>query len=282
MPNLLVTTDWLADHINDANLHLIDIRGHVLPASAPKPHYFNHRADYDHSHLPGAVFIDWVLAITDPADPRHAQIAPPERFGAAMREAGIDAGTQVIAYDDAQGMFAARLWWALNYYGHRQIAVLDGGWQKWIAEGRATTAAIPDLTPGNFTAQPQPDWIRSANQVADRQPGESVLIDARTPAEFAGQASRAARSGHIPGAVNQSRGSLVSADGTLRPPTELRTHFAQIGVDASTSEAVFYCNGGVSASFGLLALRAAGLTVPSAVYDGSWKEWGSDATRPIA
>jgi thiosulfate/3-mercaptopyruvate sulfurtransferase len=138
--NLLVTTGWLQDHLTDPNLRIVDIRGHVIPASEPLPHYFNHLDDYNKSHIPGAVFVDWVHEITDPADPRHAQIAPPERFSAAMSRAGIGSATFVVTYDDASGMFAARLWWALNYYGHHNVAVLDGGWNKWIAESRPTTA----------------------------------------------------------------------------------------------------------------------------------------------
>src|SRR5690242_9026350 len=114
--NVLVSTEWLQAHLNDANLRIVDIRGHVLPASQPTPHYFNHAEDYVKSHIPGAVFIDWVKEITDPNDPRHAQIAQPERYSEAMRRAGIGDETFVVAYDDAAGMFAARLWWSLNYY----------------------------------------------------------------------------------------------------------------------------------------------------------------------
>src|SRR5215213_6165866 len=127
LTNPLVTTEWLQDHLSDPHLRIVDIRGHVLPANQPTPHYFNHRSDHDLSHIPGAIFIDWVKEITDPADPRHAQIAKPERYAEVMSRAGIDENTFVVAYDDASGMFAARLWWSLNYYGHTQVAVLDGG-----------------------------------------------------------------------------------------------------------------------------------------------------------
>lgn len=182
MPELLVTTDWLADHLNEAQVRVIDIRGHVLPASAPKPHYFNHRADYDVSHLPGAVFIDWVLEITDPVDPRHAQIAPPDRFAAVMRQAGISGDTQVIAYDDAQGMFAARLWWALNYYGHSRVAILDGGWQKWLTEEARDHRCDSGYHTGEF--------YRAATAGLDSQRGTGR----RSPA---GRADRRAYAGRI-------------------------------------------------------------------------------------
>jgi thiosulfate/3-mercaptopyruvate sulfurtransferase len=277
----LVSTAWLAEHLADANLRVVDIRGHVLPATEPPPHYFNHYADYLVSHIPNAVFIDWVHEITDPADPRHAQIAPPERFAAAMSRAGIGDDTFVVTYDDAGGMFAARLWWALNYYGHSQVAVLDGGWQKWIAEGRPVSAEIPNVTPQIFTPRPDPAWYRDSKQVLGALNTPIRLVDMRSPEEFRGEASRAMRKGHIPSAVNQPRRELLGEDGALLPPEALREKFAALGVTDETEEVIFYCNAGVSASFGLLALRAAGIRARAAVYDGSWKDWGNDPEKPI-
>lgn len=275
----LVSTAWLAEHLADRHLRIIDIRGHVIPASEPPPHYFNHQADYEQSHIPGALFVDWVHEITDPDSVKHAQIAKPERYAAVMRRLGIDDQTFVVVYDDAQGMFAARLWWSLNYYGHEQVAILDGGWVKWLAEGRPTSADIPQVTPTHFTARPNPNWKRSAEQVLEKLNSDTQLIDVRSPQEFAGQSARARRKGHIPGAVNLPRPQLVAADQTLLPPDQLRAQFAAVGVDENTPEIITYCNGGVSASYGLLALKVAGLD--GAVYDGSWKEWGNDDSTPI-
>ena len=126
--NLLVTTQWLHEHLDDPHLRVVDIRGHVIPASEPPPHYFNHHDAYLQAHIPGAVFVDWVHEITDPDDPRHAPIAKPDRYQSVARRIGITPETFVVAYDDANGMFAARLWWSLRYYGHDHVAVLDGGW----------------------------------------------------------------------------------------------------------------------------------------------------------
>lgn len=279
---LIVSTEWLAAHRSDPKLRIIDIRGHVLPASEPPPHYFNHRADYEQAHIPGAAFVDWVHEITDPADPRHAKIAPPERFAEAMRRAGISADSLVIPYDDANGMFAARLWWALNYYGHESVAVLDGGWTKWIAEGRAVETSLPTIPSGDFSARPQPDWFRDAAAVQAALGTATKLVDMRGAAEFKGESSRAVRMGHIPGAVNQPRADLVGPDGALLPPEQLRAKFEALGVTDDAPEVIFYCNAGVSASFGLLALRAAGITAQAAMYDGSWKDWGNDPSKPIA
>jgi thiosulfate/3-mercaptopyruvate sulfurtransferase len=277
--HLLVTTGWLADHLGDANLRIIDIRGHVLPPTEPLPHYHNHHEDYLKSHIPGAAFVDWVHEITDPADPRHARIAPPARFAEAMQRAGVDDDSFVVAYDDAQNLFSARLWWALNYHGHDQVAVLDGGWPKWVSEGRPVTSEITPPPPATFTPRPQAEWIRTAEDVASCDDG-TVLLDLRSPAEFIGQASRAKRAGHIPGALNWPRNTLNAPDGTLLPADELRERLAELGLNDDEQPVITYCNAGVSASMGLLALRVAGFH-NSANYDGSWKDWGNDERRPI-
>jgi thiosulfate/3-mercaptopyruvate sulfurtransferase len=279
--NTLVSTQWLHDHLGDADLRIVDIRGHVIPATEPPPHYFNHQADYLTSHIPGAVFIDWVQEITDPADPRHAQIAPPERYAAAMSRAGIDARSLVVAYDDAAGMFAARLWWTLQYYGHERVAVLDGGWKKWLAEGRPVSAEQPVIQPATFIPRPNQSIYRDGDQVMAALKTTTALLDVRSPAEFNGESSRAVRKGHIPGAQNQTRHNLYNpVDETILAPEELRLKFASSGVTEATPEVIVYCNAGVSASYGLLALRVAGIT-SGAVYDGSWKDWGNDPRRPI-
>lgn len=277
--NLLVSTQWLADHLDDPALRVVDIRGHVRPASEPLPHYFNHYDDYVKAHIPGAVFIDWVHEITDPADPHHARIAPPERYAAAMSRAGIGPDTFVVTYDDASSMFAARLWWSLNYYGHTRVAVLDGGWEKWTVENRPTTAVVPHIAPTQFIPRPNPAIFRSGAEVQAALGTETVVLDVRSVEEYRGHTTRARRGGHIPGALNKPRLEMVAPDGTLLPPDVLRADFAALGLTPETP-VITYCNAGVSASFGFLALRAAGFT-HTAVYDGSWKDWGNDEARPI-
>jgi thiosulfate/3-mercaptopyruvate sulfurtransferase len=279
-PSPLVSTDWLAAHLDDPHVRIVDIRGHVLPATEPPPHYFNHHADYVQAHIPGAVFVDWVHEITDPADPRHAQIAPPDRYTAVMRRLGVHDDTLVVAYDDAGGMFAARLWWSLHYYGHMRAVVLDGGWQQWTKEKRWTTAIEPKHPPGSFTAHPQADLRVTAEEVQAHL-GDWQLLDMRSKEEFEGQASRAKRFGHIPGALSLPRRTLLAADGLMLSPDQLRAQFSGLGVHTGGDRVVFYCNAGVSASFGLLALRAAGYE-GGHVYDGSWKDWGSRDDTPIA
>ncbi len=281
MTSPLVTTDWLAAHLNEPNLRIVDIRGHVENASQPPPHYFAHRDDYDQSHLPGAVFVDWTQDIVEPGS-KSQDVASPERYAAFMSQIGIDDKTFVVTYDDCQGMFAARLWWTLRYYGHTQVAVLDGGWDKWIAEGRSVTAEVPQISPVQFTARPNPALRATAADISRLMQTDVSLIDMRSPEEFAGQASRASRMGHIPGALNLPRKMLVNAqDGTLLPPERLAETFAAAGIDLGSGQPVVtYCNAGVSASFGYLALAALGID-HAAMYDGSWKDWGNDVSLPI-
>ncbi len=278
-PYPVVSTAWLEQHLGTDDLRIVDIRGHVLPASQPPPHYFNHYDDYVQSHIPGATFIDWVHEITDPADPRHAQIAPAERYQAVMRRCGISPDTWVVAYDDSRGMFAARLWWSLHYYGHARAVVLDGGWERWSAEARPQTRDIPVFPPGTFVAQPQPELRRTADQV-EANLGRQHLFDMRSAEEFRGKSSRARRAGHIPTAISLPRSELTDAEGKMLPAAHLREKFAALGYSDETEPVVFYCNAGVSASYGLLALRAAGFQ-SGAVYDGSWKDWGNDDSKPI-
>lgn len=274
----LVTTAWLDQQTGQHKPRIIDIRGRVLPATEPHPHYISHRDAYMQSHLPGAVFVDWVIDITVDG-PHKMQIAPPEKFAALMGKLGVGDKTEVVIYDDADGMLAARLWWALNYYGHTQVAVLEGGWNKWVAENRPTTADIPYIAPAQFTAKPNDEIRRTADQVQAVLNTSTRLIDVRTEGEFEGKASRAKRFGHIPGAINLPRSALLTPDGAPLPAGVLGDKLAGMGITPD-DEVVLYCNGGVSASFGLLALKTAGFN-NAAVYDGSWKDWGNDDSRPI-
>lgn len=275
--NLIVSTEWLAEHLHDSNLRIIDIRGHVLPASEPLPHYFAHHTEYLDSHIPGAVFVNWTTDIVQPGS-LSQDIAGPEQFAALMERLGIGSDTLVIAYDDAAGMFAARMWWALRYYGHLRAAVLDGGWQKWVAEGRPVTNLIPSPLPAQFVPQVRLDEFATAGTILERQ-AETVLLDVRTVDEYEGRISRVPRAGHIPGAVNLPRSELVTQAGTLPSAAALRQIFAAAGISLDAPEHIVYCNAGVSASYGMLALMIAGARNVR-VYDGSWKDWGRNLDLP--
>lgn len=268
--NLLVSTWWLAEHLDDDNLVIVDIRGHVLPASEPPPHYFSHRDEYELAHIPNAVFIDWTTDIVEPNSSTY-DIANPERYAQLMSNLGISNDSSVIVYDDASGMFAARFWWTLNYYGHTNVAVLDGGWQKWVKEGHPTTNASPDIQKTNFIATPDKNILATRVDIERDKPS---LIDVRSPEEFNGISSRAKHKGHIPNAVNLPRKTFLNDDGTLKSSDNLREMLSQLNISQNSDDVVVYCNSGVSASYGLLALRVAGIET-GRVYDSSWKEWGN-------
>lgn len=274
--NFLVTTDWLAEHLEDSNLKIVDIRGKVLHAHEAPPHYFSHRAHYEESHLPNAVFVDWTTDIVEPNSATF-DIANPERYAQLMSDLGIGDDSFVVVYDDAEGMFAARFWWTMFYYRHENVAVLDGGWQKWLKEEHPITAEMPQIKKATFTPNANPA-LRAT--VADIEQARILLVDTRSVAEFKGESSRAARKGHIPNAINMPRSSFVSSEGTMKSSEELRKMFASAGIKEKNSPITIYCNSGVSASYGLLALHVAGIK-NGRVYDSSWMEWGNDDSKPI-
>jgi thiosulfate/3-mercaptopyruvate sulfurtransferase len=280
------STEWLAAHLGEPALRVVDVRGKVLPPGS-KPRYLAKRADYEAAHIPGAVFVDWTRDIIDPDDPVPMQVAQPGPFAAKMAELGIADGTTVVAYDDYDHMFAGRFAWVLRYYGHDAVRVLDGGWSRWLAEGRPTSApGVQSVVPsgGVFNARPRPELRRTAREVQGvLGKGDVVLIDARPPEQYEGAVTAATRAGHIPGALNVPYARLVDGTtGRFLPPGELARVFREAGVDvdALPREVIVYCNGGVSCTVPLNALRMLGRD-DVAVYDGSWNEWGNDATLPI-
>ena len=281
MDSAFVSCDWLKAHLDDPLLRIIDLRGRVLPAAAPPPHYFTERGAYDAAHIPNAVFVDWQVDIVEPGSPSN-DLASAARFAELMGRLGVDAETRVVIYDNAASMFAARLLWGLRYYGHERVAVLDGGWDKWLAEGGPTEARQPQVERRTFVPKVNRRLKADADEILAALDGGGVqLIDVRSPGEFAGDASRAKYGGHIPSAVNLPRKTMVAADMTVKGAADLREHFAGLGIRLDAPETVIYCNSGVSACFGLLALEVAG-GANLRIYDGSWKEWGNDAGKPIA
>lgn len=276
-PTTLVSTGWLARHLKDPDLRIIDGSWYMPDMKR------NARAEYDAAHIPNARFVD----IDDLSDNRSdlPHMAPPvEKFMSRMRTLGIGDGHQVVVYDGAGLFSAARIWWMFRLMGKRDVAVLDGGFPKWQAEGRPVEDLPPVIRDRHMTVQYQNQMTRDVTQVARATKlGSHTILDARAAERFRGDVAEprpGLRSGHIPGARNVPFATLLNPDGTMKNATALRTVFDAAGADLSRP-VITSCGSGVTAAIINLALERIGKS-DHAVYDGSWSEWGSYPDMPVA
>ncbi|WP_146673620.1 3-mercaptopyruvate sulfurtransferase [Thioclava sp. F36-6] len=268
-PKTLVSTDWLAAHLKDPDLRILDASW-FLPQMERDA-----KATYDAKHIPGARFFD----IDDIADNRSDlphMAPPPEKFISRMRAMGVGDGHQVVIYDQHSVFSAPRVWWTFRLMGKTDVAVLDGGLPKWEAEGRPLEDMPPMVRDRHMTVQRHPGLVKDVTQVAHASKlGDHEIIDARPNERFLGNGTEprpGLRSGHIPGSRNLPFGELLTPEGTFKSPEEIKALFEAAGVDLS-KPAITTCGSGVSAAILSLALELIGKSDWS-LYDGSWSEWG--------
>jgi thiosulfate/3-mercaptopyruvate sulfurtransferase len=268
-PKTLVSTDWLAQHLKDPDLRILDASWYLPNAGRDA------KAEYAAAHIPGARFFD-IDEITDQRSTMPHMAPPPEKFISRLRAMGVGDGHQVVVYDGSGLFSAARVWWTFRLMGKTDIAVLDGGLPKWIAEGHPTEDMPPVIKDRHITVSRQSQLVKDVTQVAhSAKLGEAVIVDARARARFEGSAPEprpGLRSGHIPGARNLPYTELLAGDGTMKPLPALKAAFEAAGVDLSRP-IITSCGSGVTAAILSLALERLGHRNHS-LYDGSWAEWG--------
>ena len=268
----LVTTAWLADHLDDPSVRVVDCRWYLKPFDAR-----DGLAEYTAGHVPGAVYLAWDRDIADPERGTLNMLAGPERYAEVLGRLGIGDDTFVVTYDDHHVPVAARVWWTLQVYGHKRAAVLDGGITAWRDEGRAVEHGPPPAPaepPALFTPRLRPDLYATKEQVvAALRDGSARLVDARMDVAYA------AASGHIPGSVRVTGlGFLGDGEHWLSGQAS-RARIEEAG-GAPAEQTILYCGGGVAATGAFLGWRLAGLDRGVSVYDGSWGEWEQDPETP--
>jgi thiosulfate/3-mercaptopyruvate sulfurtransferase len=262
---LLVDVRWLSQH---PEVRVCDLRWSVAGPPA--------REKYQHSHIPGAVFVDLDKDLAQPGGPGRHPFPSEQAFAGTLSRLGIGPDTHVVVYDDGNGSIAARLWFMLRVHGHQRASVLDGGFKAWVEAGLPVSREEPRIEPAPLRAlKLDRSRIVARAQVAER--GGAVLIDARAPERYRGESEPIdKRAGHIPGAVNMPFARNLDARGRFRPPAELRALYEKLGPDVIAS-----CGSGVTACHDVFAMELAGLP-PARLYVGSWSDWSSDPSRPIA
>ena len=272
----LVETDWLAEHLDAPDIIVLDASFH-LPGSGRDA-----AREFGEAHIPGALFFD-IEDISDHASSLPHMLPAPEKFSSRVRKMGVGDGMRVVVYDKTNMSGAARAWWMFRVMGFRDVAVLNGGFGKWKAEGRAVmTGGARRRTERHFTARMNSGLVRDLDDVMRLlKTGAMQIVDARAAGRFAGtdpEPRQVPRLGHIPGSKNVPFAGLLNQDGTMRAPDDIKAIFAASGVDAA-KPVVASCGSGVTACVIALALATTG-NETTAVYDGSWAEW-SEADTPV-
>jgi thiosulfate/3-mercaptopyruvate sulfurtransferase len=271
----LVSTQWLADHLGEAGLVVLDASAH-LPDAQRDP-----RAEFETAHIPGARFLD-LSTLIDPDSPVPSAVPTGAQFAERMRALGVNNGDRVVIYDDSAVKTAARAWFIARMHGVKEVAILDGGLGKWRAEGRPLESGPVAPSAGNFSASPGHGTVRfKSDMLVNLGSQREQVVDARGRARFSGEEADFRpniASGHIPGSCNLPYNLLFQHDGTFCRPANLKRAFELAGMDLD-KPIVTTCGGGVTAAVLLFALHLLGKD-DVALYDGSWSEWGADPATP--
>jgi thiosulfate/3-mercaptopyruvate sulfurtransferase len=284
-PNALVETAWLADHLAHPEIRIFDCTTHLKPAKpgSDLPYdIVSGRADYDAAHIPGAGFLDLQGELSDNSTSLRFMLPSEEQFAEVVSSHGVGDGNRVILYSAGGIMWATRLWWMFRAFGFANAAVLNGGWDKWLAEGRPTSTAPCNYPAATFTPHPQPGLFVNKRYVQQRLGDRNtVMINALPPELHAGRTpSRYGRAGRVPGSVNVPAGKFLERETkAFVSLTEARDKFAAAGVEPQ-KEVICYCGGGISATVDLFMLYQLGYENIT-LYDASMGEWAKDTSLPI-